>query len=290
MTRTFPATLAALLLTTTSTFASQPSRAESSAPAEVIAAAPANMTLLSFASSGDQTNADALAVFETAPDATGIRYRTLVMFGKKDGKFVQDFFSNKLIACSKCSQFHDDPFYPGGIKISAGHVHIDQSDAGEKPSETELDFVRKQDGWHVLNASRRTVVAGYGAESTKKLPLPPSGLAKDMSVTWNVPVFLNSILFNRRNGKFMFMHQNKTPDSVWEAAKGDCNKEDCDILVQQQDGCISLVRDEKGRPFAAGTPNPKDKKAALAKATDACTAAGGTKCEEANTDCSTGIF
>ncbi|SKB91295.1 DUF4189 domain-containing protein [Luteibacter sp. 22Crub2.1] len=260
------------------------------APAEVTAAAPPGTTLLAFSSSGEQPNADAVAVFQTAPDKDNVRHRTLVIFGKKDDKFVPDVSNDKVIACSLCSQFHDDQFYPDGVKVTPGHIHIDQSDAGEKPSETALDFVRKKDGWHVTKATRRTVVAGYGADTFADLPLPPSGLAKDMDAKWSVPVFYNTVLFNRRNGKFMFMHQNNTPDAVWAAAKGDCNKEDCDVLVQQQDGCISLVRDSTGRPFAAGTPNPKDKKAALSKAMDACSAAGGTMCKEANTDCSTGIF
>jgi len=231
-----------------------------------------------------------MAVFETAPDKDNLRHRTLVVFGKKDGKFVFDFSNDKLIACSLCSQFHDDQFYPDGVKITPGHIHIDQSDAGEKPSETELDFVRKDNGWHVTKATRRTVVSGYGADTTTKLPLPASGLAKDMDAKWTFPVFYNAVLFNRRNGKFMFMHKEPTPDSIWVDAKGDCNKEDCDVLVRQKDGCISLVRDSRGRPFAAGTPNPKDEKAALAKAMVACSAAGGTMCKEANTDCSTGIF
>lgn len=289
MTRTFRLALAALAMTAAPVFASSPSKPPL-APPEVMAAAPAGTTLMSFASSGEQSNADAMAVFETAPDKDNVRHRTLVLFGKKDGNFVPDFSNDKVIACSLCSQFHDDQFYAGGVKVTPGHIHIDQSDAGEKPSETALDFVRQKDGWHVTKATRRTVVAGYGADTSATLPLPPSGLAKDMDAKWTVPVFYNTVLFNRRNGKFMFMHQNSTPDAVWAAAKGDCNKEDCDVLVQQQDGCISLVRDSTGRPFAAGTPNPKDKKAALSKAMDACSAAGGTMCKEANTDCNTGIF
>ena len=290
MTRTFRLALAALTMVAAPAFASLPPEAALSAPAEVTAAAPAGTTLLSFASSGDQPNADAAAVFEAAPGKDDVRYRTLVVFGKNDGKFIPDFSSEKLIACSKCSQFHDDQFYPAHVKVSPGHIHIDQFDAGEKPSQTMLDLVRKPDGWHVTNATRETVVEGYGAATTRKLPLPASGLAKDMDAKWTVPVFLNTVLFNRRNGKFMFMHKNPTPEAVWTAAKGDCNKDDCDVLIQQQDGCISLVRDGTGRPFAAGTPNPKDEKAALTKAMDACSAGGGKACKEANTDCNTGVF
>jgi hypothetical protein len=290
MTRTFRLALAALTMVAAPAFASPPPKAVPSAPAEVAATGPAGTSLLSFTSSGDQPNADAVAVFETAPDKDDVRYRTLVVFGKKGDKFVPDFSSEKLIACSKCSQFHDDQFYPAHVKVSLGHIHIDQFDAGEKPSQTMLDLVRKQDGWHVTNATRETVVEGYGPVTTKKLPLPASGLARDMDANWTMPIFLNTVLFNRRSGKFMFMHKNPTPDAVWAAAKGDCNKADCDVLVQQQDGCISLVKDGTGRPFAAGTPDPKNEKAALTKAMDACSAAGGKACKEANTDCNTGVF
>lgn len=293
MTRTSRRVLIGFMMALSPAYASpQPHSAAPapSAPPEVAATAPAGTTLLSFASSGNQANADAVAVFETAPDKDNVRYRTLVMFGKKGGKFVPDFSNDKLVACSKCSQFHDDQFYPAHVKVFPGHVHIDQFDAGEKPSQTALDFVRKGDGWHVTRATRETVVEGYGEATTKKLPLPTSGLAKDMDAKWSVPVYLNTVLFNRRNGKFMFMHKNGTQEAVWEAAKDDCNKDDCDVLVQQQDGCISLVRDASGRPFAAGTPDPNDEKAALSKAMDACSAAGGKTCKEANTDCNTGVF
>jgi hypothetical protein len=260
------------------------------APAEVTAAAPPGTTLLAFSASGEQPNADAVAVFQTAPDKDNVRHRTLVMFGKKDGKFVPDFSNDKLIACSLCSQFHDDQFYPENVKVTPGHVHIDQFDAGEKPSQTMLDFVRKPDGWHVASATRETVVAGEGKATTARLPVPPSGLAKDMDANWRVPVFLNTILINHKKGdKFSFLHGDATVEAMWKSEGGDCNKQDCTILLQQGDGCISLVRDASGRPFGGGTPEPKDEKAALAKAMTACSAAGGQTCKEVRTDCSEGI-
>jgi hypothetical protein len=290
MTRTSRLALAALAMIASPAFAAPAAKTPPLAPPEVTAAAPPGTSLLFFAASGDQPAADAAAVFETVQDKDDVRYRTLIVFGKKGSKFIPNFANDKLIACSKCSQFHDDQFYPAHVKVSAGHIHIDQFDAGEKPSQTTLDLVRKEDGWHVASATREAVPEGYGKATTKTLPMPASGLAKDMDAQWNVPVFLNTVLFNHRNGKFMFMHKNSTPAAVWEAAKGDCNKEDCDVLVQQQDGCISLVRDAAGHPFAAGTPDPKDEKAALTKAMDACSKEGGKVCEEANTDCNTGVF
>lgn len=59
-------------MTSAPAFASSPFKAPE-APAEVTAAAPAGTMLLSFASIGDQPNADAAAVFETAPDKNDVR-------------------------------------------------------------------------------------------------------------------------------------------------------------------------------------------------------------------------
>lgn len=289
MTRTFRLALAALVMATAPAFASPPPKAIPTAPPEVTASGPAGTTLLSFASSGEQPNADAVAVFETAPDKDDVRHRTLVMFGRKDGKFVPDFSSDKLIACSKCSQFHDDPFDGDYVKVSPGHVHIEQMDSGEKSSTTVLDLVRQSGKWHVANAVRSSVVAGRGPEKTEKLALPASGLAADMDAKWTVPVFLNTLVVNHKSGKFMFMHGNPTPDSVWEKLQGDCNKQDCTVLVQQQDGCISLVRDSTARSFGGAGADSRDEKQAVIRAMTACNAGGGQACKEIRTDCSKGI-
>jgi hypothetical protein len=261
------------------------------APAEVTAAAPSGTTLLAFSASGEQPNADAMAVFETAPDKDNVRHRTLVLFGKKDGKFVPDFSNDKVVACSKCSQFHDDPWESNYLRFTPGHLHIEQMDGGEKPSTTFLDFVRKAGVWQVTTATRETVVAGREKDTKEKLPLPASGLAKDMDAQWSVPVFLNTILINHKKGdKFSFLHGDASVDAMWKSEAGDCSREDCTILVQQGDGCISLVRDSSGRPFGAGTPDPKDEKAATAKAMTACTSTGGQSCKEVRNDCSRGIL
>lgn len=289
MTRISRLTLAALMLTTAPAFAATPPKAPPSAPAEVMEAAPAGTTLLSFATSGDQPDADAVAVFETAPDKGDVRHRSLVMFGKKDGKFAPDFSSEKLIACSKCSQFHDDPFDGDYVKVTPGHVHIEQMDSGEKSSTTVLDMVRQSGTWHVTKAVRSLAVAGRGPKKTEKLALPASGLAADMDAKWTVPVFLNTLVVNHKSGKFMFMHGNPTPDSVWEKLKGDCNKQDCTVLVQQQDGCISLVRDSTGRSFGGAGADSKDEKQAVTRAMTACDAGGVHGCQEIRTDCSKGI-
>ena len=291
MTRTLRWALATLLMATAPAFASPASKTPPSAPPEVMAAAPPGTALQFFASTGDQPVADAMAVFETPLDKDNVRHRTLVMFGKKDGKFVPDFLSDKVIACSKCSQFHDDPWDDNFLKFTPGHLHIEQMDGGEKVSTTFLDFVRKAGVWHVTKARRETVFAGYGARTNKKLPLPTTGLAKDMDAQWNVPVFLNTILINHSKGdRFTFLHGDATVDAMWKSEEGHCNRQDCTILVQQQDGCLSLVRDSNGRSFGAGTPDPKDEEAATAKAMNACTSVGGQMCKEVRNDCSRGLL
>lgn len=262
-----------------------------SAPAEVLAAAPQGTHLLAFKTSGDQVNADAVAVFETPPDKDGVAHRDLIIFGKKDGKFVPEVTSDKLIACSKCTQFHDDPFLVEGLDVKPGRVHIDQEDGGEKPTTTIIDLVRQSGEWHVKTATRHLVELGRYEERMVRLPLPKSGLAKDMDAQWNVPVYLNTVLINRHNGKFSFLHGDPTPDAVWEGLTGSCgNKADCTILVQQQDGCISLVQDESVRSFGGTSPDHKNKAAAVSAAMDACNAAGGKACKEIRTDCSIGAL
>lgn len=282
------AAAAALLAVSVSAYATTPP-ASPSAPPEVIAAAPAGTTILAFATSGDQPTADAAAVFESAPDKDDVRYRTLVVFGKKAGKFVPDFSNDKIIGCSKCTQFHDDPFWPAHLKVTAGHILLDQFDSGQKPSTTTIELTRKSGAWYVNAAERQTVEGGDGAASLRKLPLPNSGLARDMDGDWSIPVVLNTLMINNKNGKFMLYHGGGSPEQVWQTLKDDCNMQDCTILVQQQDGCISLAKDASGRFFGAGVPNPRDKKAAIKKATDACNASGGKQCEAIRTDCNRGI-
>lgn len=279
----------ALIVATAPAFAASASKGTPPAPPEVAETAPTGTTLVSFTTSGDQPDADAVAVFETAPDKDGVNHRTLVMFGKKKGKFIPDFSSDKLIACSKCSQFHDDPFDGDYVKVVPGHVHIEQMDSGEKPSTTFLDLVRHSGQWRVMKAVRETVVAGRGQAESRNLVLPISGLAKDMDAEWSVPVFLNTLVVNHKNGKFMFMHGNPNPDSVWEKLQGDCNKQDCTVLIQQQDGCISLVRDSMARSFGGATTDVKGEKQAVTRALATCNAAGGQACKEVRTDCNKGI-
>lgn len=288
MARILPFATAALLAVCVSALGETPPLGRS-VPPEVNAAAPVGTTLVAFATSGDQPNADAAAVFEGAADKEDVRHRTLVVFGKREGKFVPDFSNDKIIGCSKCTQFHDDPFWPGHFKVNAGRILLDQFDSGQKPSTTTIELARKGAVWYVTAAERQTVEGGDGASSLRKLPLPASGLAKDMDGEWGIPVVFNTLLINNKNGKFMLYHGGSSSEQVWQTLKSDCNKGDCTVLVQQQDGCISLAKSADGRFFGAGTPNPRDKKAAISKAVDACSVSGGKQCEAIRTDCSRGI-
>jgi hypothetical protein len=268
---------------------SMPPSPPPAAPAEVIAAAPQGTHLLAFKTSGDQADADAVAVFEAAPDKDGVTYRDLVIFGKENGKFNPEVTSAKLIACSKCDQFHDHLFFPENVKVSKGHIHIDQPDGGERESNTVLEFARTGGAWRVIKANRRTVKGGWGDVTMETLPLPASGLVKDMDAKWTIPIYLNFVLVNHQNGKFMFLHGHPNLDEMWASQNGDCDKQSCTILVQQQDGCMSLVRDDALRSFGGGSADPKDKQQAVANAMDACNAAGGHACKVVRTDCSKGI-
>lgn len=258
---------------------------------EVIAAAPQGTRLISFRSSGPQSDADAIAVYETAPDQEGVRHRDLVVFRRKSGKFIPEIRSGKIIACSKCSQFHDDPFDDGNVGVTPGRIHIEQMDGGEKPSTTILDFVRKADAWRVTEATRITVEEGRGEQVTEKLPLPASGLMQDMDARWSVPTFFNAVVVNDKTHKFAFLHGSRTPAELEKSIAMSCRDgSDCRVLVRQQDGCMSLVRDEKLRAFAVGIQGSKDKQNAVALALAKCRVEGNGKCEEVRTDCSTGVL
>jgi hypothetical protein len=260
-----------------------------SAPTEVATAAPQGTHLLAFKTSGDQVDADAVAVFETPSNKDGVAQREFIIFGKKNGKFVPEVSSDKIIACSKCSQFHDDPFAYANVKVTQGHVHLDQMDGGEQPSTTTMDFVRKNGMWVVTTATRVSVEEGRYDSRTENLPIPVSGLVKDMDGLWSVPPFFNALAVESKSNRFMFRHGDATREELQGSIRSECKGGDCKVLVEQQDGCISLVRDGTGRSFGAGTLDAKQKYEAIAAATAACTSAGGNQCKPIRTDCSTGV-
>lgn len=264
--------------------------APTQAPAEIAVAASAGTQLLAFKSSGAQADADAVAVYETAPDAQGARHRDLVVFRKQSGKFVPEARNDKIIACSKCSQFHDDPFDPDLITLSPGFLVIEQMDSGEQPSATTLTFAREGGAWRVKEAKRVTFAGGRGLATAEVLPMPPSGALKDMDGRWELPTFFNAIVVNDKARTFSFLHGDRTAAELDTHIAATCKDgPDCRVLVRQQDGCMSLVRDDKFRSFAAGVADRKGKQKAKSQAMAACQAGGGT-CEEVRTDCSAGAL
>jgi Domain of unknown function (DUF4189) len=258
-------------------------------PLEVVAAAPQGTRLLAFTASGDQPNADALAVFEAPPDKDGVIHRDLIIFGKSGGKFVPEVSNNKLIACSKCSQFHDDPFAHANLKVTPGHIHLDQMDGGEQPSTTAMDFSLKESRWVVTSATRLSVDEGRYDSRTEKLPIPSSGLVKDMDGAWSVPTYFNALAVETKSNRFMFLHGDGSRDELRGSVQSGCKDGDCKVLVEQQDGCISLVRDGAGRSFGVGIPDAGKKDQTVASAMAACSGAGGEQCKAVRTDCSTGV-
>lgn len=259
-------------------------------PAEVAIAAPSGMTLLAFKASSETEDATGAAVYETPPDANRVRLRTLTLFRRQSGRFVPEATSDKAIACSKCSQFHDDPFDSDGLDVSAHHVRIVQTDSGEKPSTTTLDVVWKNGAWHVTKATRVTVAMGRYAEKIEPLPLPESGLLKDTDAQWSVPQYLNTLVIDPASHKFMFLHGDLTQEEVRKQMADECRDGTCHIAVQQHDGCIGLARDAQQRLFSGTTTNPKASAEAASKAAQACRAAGGRACEAVRTDCSVGVL
>lgn len=260
------------------------------APPEIAAAAPAGTHLLAFKSSGMQAGADAIAVYETAPDEQGVRHRDLIIFHNKGGKFVPEGRNDKIIGCSKCSQFHDDPFAADLLTVFPGYIVIEQMDSGEQPSSTTFAFAREGGSWRAMEASRLTFAGGRGQATAEKLPIPPSRALEDIDGRWDAPMFFNAIVVNDKARTFSFLHGDRTAAELDRHIAASCKDgADCRVLLRQQDGCMSLARDDKFRSFAAGVPDRKDKQAAKAQAIAACQAGGG-KCEEVRTDCSAGAL
>lgn len=142
----------------------------------------------------------------------------------------------------------------------------------------------------MTEATRFTIFMGRYESKTQKLSLPPSGLLKDMDARWSVPMYLNTLVVNQKKHTFMFLHGDLSQASVQGHMKDECHANECAIVVQQHDGCISLVHDASKRWFSGSTTNPKAGDEAISHAVDACRASGGKSCEPVRTDCSIGIL
>ncbi|HEX7814574.1 DUF4189 domain-containing protein [Dyella sp.] len=270
--------------------------AQVSAPAEVTAAAPKGTHLVFFRASGEQVGADAVAVFETAADASGAKQRDLVVFRKQASGFTVVAHNDKVIACSTCSQFHDDPFSAGQhIEVSPGHIHIEQMDSGETPSTTTFDFSDDTSArqWRVTDASRVQVKNGRGKGVTRKLPLPASGLLADMDGQWSTPTFWNALVVNDQKHTFSFLLSKPSEQAIDAAIHASSSCADgaaCRVLVKQHDGCMGLARDADKTFFSATSPDPKAEDAVAKQALAACKAGGKGDCETVRTECSTGAM
>jgi len=259
-------------------------------PEEIAIAAPDGTKLLTFEAGGMAEGSVGAAVYETPPDANDVRFRTLTLFRRRSGHFVPEVTNDKIIACSKCSQFHDDPFDSDGLDVSMRNVRIEQMDSGEKPSTTTLDFAWKNGAWRVAKATRVTVTMGRYATKAESLPLPASGLLKDMDAQWRVPQYLNTLVINPTAHKFMFLHGDLTQADVQKRMDDECRDGACQIAVQQHDGCIALARDASHELFGGATANAKGSADAASKAMAACHLAGDEGCEAVRTDCSVGVL
>lgn len=280
-------------------------------PADVLAVVPDGMRLLTFKTAGPRNDGFdkagegyiAAAVYETASDTDGVRYRTLTLFIRKDGRFVPELTNDKVIACSKCSQFHDDPFIPDHLEVITGHIaKILQMDGGMHSSTTELVFFRRNDGqWVVTKAERITYEYGLDDEVLKEqLPLPASGLVRDMDAHWIVPEYFSTLVVNQRRHRYTFLSGAHSLAQVGREIRAKVNdtrndrrvctvESHCEVAAQlHHDGCISVVESESLQLFGGSTQELKASKA-IANAMAACSAAGGKACTALRTECNVGV-
>lgn len=103
-------------------------------------------------------------------------------------------------------------------------------------------------------------------------------------------MYLNTLVVNHTKHTFMFLHGDLSQAAVRKNMGDECHDNECTILAQQHDGCISLVHDASKRWFSGSTSDPKAGDEAISHAMDACHASGGKACEAVRTDCSDGIL
>lgn len=260
-----------------------------SAPTEVSTAAPAG-THLAFYKASD---VDAVAVYETAPDASGSIKRDLIVFRKKDGTFQPVVRNDKVIACSTCTPQRDDAFLGGKhIEVSPGYIHIEQIYGDAHPSSASFDFVydTASGQWRVKNASRTDNMAD-GKEVTRKLVLPASGLLKDFDGQWTSTSYWNAVVVNDTKHSFQFLLSSPSEEALAASIKKSCTeKGNCRVMARIQDGCLALARDAGGQFFSAATPDTASEDKASQEAMAACKSKGKGECEAVRTSCSAGAI
>jgi hypothetical protein len=264
-----------------------------SAPAEVATLAPAGTKLIFFKASGTTEGSDAVAVFE-ASTASGPAQRDLLVLRKKDGVFRLADRNDKLIACSTCGQFMDDPFLnDGDVSVTPGHIRISQMDSGENQSGVNYQFAYDPatSTWKVTGGER--VVAadmGHDPAKTQKAALPASGLLKDVDAHWAPVSYWNGVVVNDKDHSFFSSVSVKSEQALDAELKKECtDASSCHVVIKQQNGCYALVKDENQAFFTATVAKKRSADEASAKALAECKAHGKGKCEIQRNDCSTGF-
>lgn len=259
------------------------------APPEVSSAAPAGTHLAFYKASA----VDAVAVYETASDASGSRKRDFIVFRKKDGVFQPVVRNDKIIACSTCTPERDDPFLGGRhIDVSPGHIHVEQIYGDAHPSSATYDFTYDTaSGQWKVNSASRTDGTAEGKDATKKLPLPASGLLKDFDGRWSTTSYWNALVVNDTKHSFQFLLSSPSEEALAATIKKSCDeKGNCRVIARVQDGCLALARDAGGQFFAAATPGTGSEDKASQEAMATCKSKGKGECEAVRTSCSAGAI
>ncbi|MDQ0010329.1 hypothetical protein J2T07_002519 [Luteibacter jiangsuensis] len=262
-----------------------------SAPAEVEALSPTGMHLIFFKTSGDQPDADAAAVFETNSGDRDSRQRELILLRKKDGRFHEVDRNDKIIGCTTCDQFRQDPFLDRHITVTPGHISILHTDSGEKESTAEYQLVYDSgiSHWRITSAKRTDFELGQGNGVSQAIPLPSSGLMKDFDAKWKARSFWTAIVVNDVSHQFHFVSSVPSERELDVTMNRRCNDPStCRILVKQQDGCVALVQDELKNFFASALPLKRSEAQAEGKAMSECKLHGHGTCTPIRTGCTLG--
>lgn len=278
------------------TMASAPataSKASAQTPAELKAFIPPGQKLLVYKGSGN----DVALVIEKqkadadAPDITKGQ-RTLLLLHRIDGTLQTVLSNDKVIACSTCGDFMDDPFADHLLTLTPGHIHVEQYHGGRQPSSAIYDFTydaaSKQ--WRVSNAvNTRFADSGEGEKTIEKLPLASPALLSDFDPNWHKPEFWGGYAVNDKAHTFAAIVDASDEASLDKSIHDSCQSDGkCHVLVKQLYGCMALARDGAGQFYTATS---QKKKAADDVAHDAlkqCTAGSKGACEVLRHSCSTG--